>query len=125
MVEEEKDMTELADRMKELRRGRDARLKAVPPPVPVKQDRTIQSTRQLERRRPDLLALVERGEMSMNAALIEAGLRHRYARMRTDDPVLAMCEVLRHYPVHVVLDALDVILESTPEVPDTPADLID
>lgn len=53
--------------------------------------------RRLARSHPELLDRVESGELSANAAAIEAGFRHKTITVRLDDAQSAVRTLLRHY----------------------------
>ncbi len=61
----------------------------------------------LKRDDPDLAQQVIDGDLTANAAAVAAGIRHRYARVRTDDPARAVAVLLRHYTAEQLLDALE------------------
>lgn len=43
-------------------------------------------TRRLQRERPDQYARVQAGELTLNAAVVEAGFRHHRVSVSTQDP---------------------------------------
>jgi len=51
----------------------------------------------LKRDDPVLAQAVIDGDLTPNAAAVRAGIRHSYARVRTDDPARAVAVLLRHY----------------------------
>ena len=63
--------------------------------------------RKLRRNRPDLHARVVAGELSANAAAVEAGWRQRKAQVRLDDPEAAVKVLLKHYSAEDLRRALD------------------
>lgn len=62
----------------------------------------------LKRDDPQLAAEVVEGKITPNAAAVKAGIRHKYARIRTDDPKKAVAKLLEHYDRDAVLKALGV-----------------
>jgi hypothetical protein len=63
--------------------------------------------RKLADKRPDLQARVAAGDLSPHAAMLEAGLRHPTATIRTDDLVRALRVLLKHFPLAKVRAALE------------------
>lgn len=61
----------------------------------------------LKRDRPDLAAEVIAGTLTANAAAVDAGIRHRYARIRTDDLDQAVAVLCRHYDPQQIRSALE------------------
>jgi hypothetical protein len=60
----------------------------------------------LKRDDPQLAAQVVKGKLSPNAAAVKAGIRHKYARIRTDSAERAVAKLLEHYDREQVLRAL-------------------
>jgi hypothetical protein len=60
----------------------------------------------LKRDDPQLAAEVVEGKLSPNAAAVKAGIRHKYARIRTDSAERAVAKLLEHYEREQVLRAL-------------------
>jgi len=60
----------------------------------------------LKRDDPQLAAEVVEGKLSPNAAAVKAGIRHKYARIRTDSAERAVAKLLEHYDREQVLRAL-------------------
>jgi hypothetical protein len=63
----------------------------------------------LKRDDPQLAADVVEGKLTPNAAAVKAGIRHKYARIRTDDPERAVAKLLEHYDRDAVLKALGAV----------------
>lgn len=61
----------------------------------------------LKRDDPDLARQVIDGQVSANAAAIQAGIRRRYVRVRPDDVRQAVGVLLKHYSRQQLLEALD------------------
>jgi hypothetical protein len=72
---------------------------------------TIYAVRRLKRDRPDLAERVIAGELSPNAAAIEAGFRHSMISVRSDDAAAAIRVLLRRYSREDLLAALAVSIE--------------
>lgn len=60
----------------------------------------------LKRDDPQLAEQVFKGELTPNAAAVKAGIRHKYARIRTDDPKKAVAKLLEHYDRDAILKAI-------------------
>ena len=60
----------------------------------------------LKRDEPGLHREIVEGKLTPNAAAVKAGIRHKYARIRTDDPQRAVAKLLEHYDRDAVLKAL-------------------
>lgn len=60
----------------------------------------------LKRDDPQLAAQVVDGKLTPNAAAVKAGIRHKYARIRTDDPMKAVAKLLEHYDRDTILKAI-------------------
>jgi hypothetical protein len=60
----------------------------------------------LKRDDPKLAAEVVEGKITPNAAAVKAGIRHKYARIRTDDPQRAVAKLLEHYDRDAILKAI-------------------
>lgn len=60
----------------------------------------------LKRDDPALAADVVEGKLTPNAAAVKAGIRHKYARIRTDSAERAVAKLLEHYDRDTVLKAL-------------------
>lgn len=60
----------------------------------------------LKRDDPDLAQQIIDGDISANAAAIQAGIRKAYARVRTDDCTRAVSVLLRHYTADEIRAAL-------------------
>jgi len=63
----------------------------------------------LKRDDPALAAQVVSGTITPNAAAIQAGIRHKYARVRTDDALRAVSVLLRCYTREQLLTALETV----------------
>ena len=61
----------------------------------------------LKRDDPALADQVVKGTITPNAAAIQAGIRHRYARIRTDDVTRAVGVLLKCYTAQQILTALE------------------
>lgn len=61
----------------------------------------------LKRDDPALAAQVVDGTLTPNAAAIKAGIRHKYARVRTDDPHRAIAVLLKSYTREQLIDVLE------------------
>lgn len=61
----------------------------------------------LKRDDPDLAEQVVEGRISPHAAAVKAGIRKPRATYRTDDPVLAVKAILRHFTKQQILNALE------------------
>ena len=61
----------------------------------------------LKRDDPALAAQVVSGTITPNAAAIQAGIRHKYARVRTDDALRAVSVLLKCYTREQLLTALE------------------
>lgn len=61
----------------------------------------------LKRDDPELAQAVIDGDISPHAAAVKAGIRHSYARVRTDDPRRAVTVLLKHYTREQILAALE------------------
>jgi hypothetical protein len=60
----------------------------------------------LKRDDPQLAAQVVEGKLTPNAAAVKAGIRHKYARIRTDDPQRAVAKLLEHYDRDTIIKAI-------------------
>lgn len=60
----------------------------------------------LKRDDPQLAEQVVKGELTPNAAAVKAGIRHKYARIRTDDAQRAVAKLLEHYDRDTILEAI-------------------
>ena len=63
----------------------------------------------LKRDDPALAAQVVKGTITPNAAAIQAGIRHRYARIRTDDVTRAVGVLLKCYTAEQIRTALETL----------------
>lgn len=75
-------------------------------PTPIPNDDNTYLIARLKRDDPALAQQVVDGEITPNAAAIEAGYRKRYVRCRADSPDLAVRSLLNHYTREQLLAAL-------------------
>lgn len=66
-----------------------------------------QTRDRLQRKRPDLLALVDAGELSLNAAAVTAGIRRRQTTVDLTAPTKAVRVLLRHFTADELRQALN------------------
>ena len=67
--------------------------------------------RRIARVRPDLLARIESGELSVNAAAVEAGIRRRMAWIPCDTPDNTIRAGLKYFTLAELRDALQRVIE--------------